>query len=60
MVFIELKSMNHMNHRVIQHKSYFQIPIYISFSNIQIYFSAELEERNHIHLVLLSSDGIEP
>jgi hypothetical protein len=60
MVFVELKSMNHMNHRVIQHKSYFQIPIYISFSNTQIHFSSELEERNHIHLVLLSFDGIEP
>jgi hypothetical protein len=58
MEFFELKSMNHKNHKVIQHKSYFQILTYFIFSDIQIYFSSGLEERNQIHLVLSSSYGI--
>jgi hypothetical protein len=56
----KLKSMNPIYHKVIQHKSYLQILIYLLFPSIQIYSSSELEERIHIHLVLFLSHEIEP
>jgi hypothetical protein len=58
MVFIKLKSMNHICNTVIQHMSYLQILAYLLSSIIQIYSSSEQEERNHIHIVLFSPHGI--
>jgi hypothetical protein len=60
MVSIKLKSMNSIYHKVIQYKSYFQILIYLLFSNIQIYSFSGQEERNYIHLELFLSHKIEP
>jgi hypothetical protein len=60
MEFIELKSMNPIYHKVIQHKCYLQTFIYLVFSIIQIYSCSELEEIIYIHLVLFLSHEIEP